>query len=394
MKFNIQLNATGSRTEVAVDEALVMEAQAHHTANPYSSNAKHPLAYLDHKVSAEMGENMPTPRQQIYAQLGLGDKNLRLGEALNGTRLGAANVADGTLTGRLIALPYLFDTVENGMRESDYGIVGLFNKKAAQVDSIANTKFERPILNYERPEGARAMPIAQLASPVNVLLLTLSDNSYKIPGTSIGMKYSDQAAAAVSMPIVQMSLNRQAEVAQVERIEESYLSFLNGNPDFGQAALSAVPGAVVDASALDTAATGGKLTQLAWVKFLFRKSRICRIDTVVTDLKGALAIENREGRPTVQGDNATSKRIDTLESVVNPTWPDKVEVIISQDPNWPAGTIMGFDSRYGYHVVNSTVLSYQAMQRDAIRRSNELRYDSGSVAYRLHDDVWNVLLLK
>ena len=110
-------------------------------------------------------------------------------------------------------------------------------------------------------------------------------------------------------------------------------------------------------------------------------------------MQTALKIEAREGRWTTQSDNAKSKRIDTLESIVNPTWPDQVEIIVSQDPAWPANTCVGFDSRYGYHVVNSTTLAYEAMEQFAIRRSTKMRFDSGSVAYRLYDDAWSVLVL-
>jgi hypothetical protein len=189
-------------------------------------------------------------------------------------------------------------------------------------------------------------------------------------------------------------MQRQAEEEAMERIEDQLLNFLNGDADLDMVALASVPGAVKNAKTnYDASLTAGKLSQTAWVGWLFNNSRKRRIDTVITDLAGALAIENRSGRPTVQGDNATSKRIDTLESVINPTWPDRVEVIISQDPNWPANTIVGFDSRYGYHVVTSTSMSYSAMEEFAIRRSTKMRIDSGSIAYRLYDDAWSVLTL-
>lgn len=394
MKFNLD---TGyGRHEVEIGDALVVEATAAYKANDKDVGHKHPLAFLDKKHANDMKAGVPTFRQQLYAMCGLNDKNLRLGDAMDLNRLSgmsgvsAASVEDGMITGRLVALPYLFDAIENKLRDNDYGIQGIFNRKAAQVDSIAATKFERPILNYARPEAGRSKAIAQLAEPASMMLLTASDVSYKIPGTSIGLEYSDEAAKAIALPIVTMSVTRQAETEALERTEGYIRSFLLGDTDFGMAALP-----TQDASDFDPSITGtGELTQLAWVKYLFQNSRRMRIDTIVTDIDGALAIENRKGRPNVMGDNATSKRIDTLESVLNPSWPDRVDVIISQDPNWPANTIMGFDSRYAYHVVNSTVLNYEALQRDAIRRGNKMRFDSGSVAYRLHEDAWSVLKLQ
>lgn len=355
---------------------------------------KHVPAMLNARYPTR--KDQPTASQQLYAQMGAGQKNLKMNYALQGQGFTAGAVTeDGSIAGRLVALPYLMDTLENKLTASDYGIQALFNRKAAVIDTINGTKFDRPFLNFSKPEGARSRAIAQLGEPTSMLTLTTSDKSWKIAGSSIGMEISDEAAAATSLDIVSLSMTRQAEVEALERIELQLLSFLNGDSDLDMLALSTVTGAVKNAkTAFDTSLTvAGTLSQKAWVNWLFYGSRVRRIDTVITDLAGALAIENRSGRPNVNGDNATSKRIDTLENVVNPTWPDQVDVIISQDPNWPANTIVGFDSRYAYHIVNSTTLSYTAMEQFAIRRSTKMRVDTGSIAYRLFDDAWQVLTL-
>lgn len=389
MKFGIQTTTAGAIDQIDIDLNLAAEAQA--------AGAKHPLAYLDSKIPVAPG--LPLPRQQVYLQMGLANPGITLKDALDGRAAIQAGLTgpttnDGSVTGRLATQAYLFDAIENKLRASDYGIMGLFNRKAAAVDSINGTKFDRPIINMTRPEQGRSRAIAQLAEPASMMTLTVSDNSYKIPGTSIGLEYSDQAAASVSLPIVTLSVTRQAEVEALERVEGYLLSFLNGDTDFGMPALSAVPGAVKNAKTdFDSTLTAGNLSQKAWVGWLFNGSRSRRIDTIITDLAGALAIEGRSGRPTVQTDNATSPRIDVGMTVANPTWPDQVEIIISQSPNWPANTIVGFDSRYGYHVVNSTSMAYEAMQEFAIRRSTQMRWDSGSVAYRLYDSAWSVLTL-
>lgn len=306
----------------------------------------------------------------------------------------AASTQDNSVTGRLVVQAFLMDAIEASLRSSDYGITGLFNRKAAVTDSINGTKFERPILNFTRPAAGRSKGIAQLSEPTSMLLMTASDKSFKIAGSSIGIEYSDQVANSVSLPIVTLSMQRQAEEEALERVEDQLLNFLNGDTDLDMVALASVSGAVKNAKTdYDSTLAAGALSQKAWVGWLFNNSRKRRIDTVVTDLAGALAIENRSGRPNVQGDNATSKRIDTLESVVNPTWPDRVEVIISQDPSWPTNSIMGFDSRYGYHIVTSTSMSYSAMEQFALRRSTKMRIDAGSIAYRLYDDAFSVLTL-
>lgn len=382
-KFKIQ-DATGALAEVEVDMALFRAAS--------DAGHAHGLRQLD--ATIQTAPEGLTASQQVYAQLGLHRKDVSFAHALNMTGYSAASTQDNSITGRLVTQAFLMDAIEASLRSSDYGITGLFNRKAAVTDSINGTKFERPILNYSRPAAGRSKGIAQLSEPTSMLLLTASDKSFKIAGSSIGIEYSDQVANSVSLPIVTLSMQRQAEEEALERVEDQLLNFLNGDTDLDMVALASVTGAVKNAKTdYDSTLTAGKLSQTAWVGWLFNNSRKRRIDTVVTDLAGALAIENRSGRPNVQGDNATSKRIDTLESVVNPTWPDRVEVIISQDPSWPANTIMGFDSRYGYHVVTSTSMAYSAMEEFAIRRSTKMRIDTGSIAYRLYDDAWSVLTL-
>ena len=127
------------------------------------------------------------------------------------------------------------------------------------------------------------------------------------------------------------------------------------------------------------------------VKWLFNNSRKRKITHIICNLDAALAIQNRSGRPVVTGDNGTSKRIDTLENIINPMWPDQVQMLITMDPNFPANTVLGFDASYGYHVVNSTVLNYSAAEAYAMRRSTKYRVDTGMIAYRLFDEAWSCL---
>ena len=382
-KLNIQ-DATGARAEVDVNLDLFRAAA--------DAGAAHGLRHLDATIPTKTDDL--TPSQQVYAQLGLHRKDITLKAAMGMEAYQGASTQDNSITGRLVTQAFLMDAIESSLRSSDYGITGIFNSKAAVVDSIQGTRFDRPLINYTRPAAGRSKSIAQLSEPTSMVLLTASDKSFKIAGSSIGIEYSDQVAQSVTMPIVTLSMQRQAEEEALERIEAQMLAFLNGDTDLDMVALASVSGAVKNAKTdYDSTLTAGNLSQKAWVGWLFNDSRKRKIDTVVTDLAGALAIENRSGRPTVGGDNATSKRIDTLDTVINPTWPDRVDVIITQDKNWPVNTIMGFSSAYGYHVVNSTSMNYSAVEEFAIRRSTKLRIDFGSIAYRLYDSAFSVLTL-
>ncbi len=141
----------------------------------------------------------------------------------------------------------------------------------------------------------------------------------------------------------------------------------------------------------DAAATTG-ITQLAWVSYLYNNSKKRRVTTLVTDIAGAMAIENRTGRPTVSQDNPGSKRIDSTVYVSNPTWAPELPIfIVDSTVGWPAKTIMGIDSRFAIHRVTSTNASYEAQEEFVLKRSSAMRYDFGQITRRLFLDAFDVL---
>lgn len=356
-----------------------------------------PEAYINQQYP--VAADAPSAFEQLCASEGMfinrnskfGIRPATMDAILNGAGMQAGSIVKDAVPASRILFPiFQMAAIEDKLRNSDYGILALFNGAAAVVDTIADERFERPILNFSKPEAARTKAIAQLSEPASMLTITVSDKSYRITGSSIGLEISDQALRSTSLDLVNMAMTRQAETELQEKVETTMLNFLNGDVDLDMVALSSVAGAVSTAVSLDTAATTG-ITQKAWVKWLFNNSRKRKITHVICNLDAALAIQNRAGRPTVQGDNATSKRIDTLENIINPMWPDQVNVLVTMDPNFPANTILGFDASYGYHVVNSSVLNYSAAEAYAMRRSTKYRIDSGMIAYRLFDEAWSVL---
>lgn len=357
---------------------------------------------INQRHQTKAGE--PTAFQQLCASEGMflkadrsyGIRPATMDAILNGgTRIEAGSVVrDATPVSRILFPAVQMSALENKLREDNSGVIAAFGRMVAVDDSINHDRYERPFLNFSKPESARSKAIAQLSEPTSMLSITVSDKSYRITGTSLGMEISDEAVRSTSLDLVTLAMQRQAEVELAEKVEDFLLGFLNGDPDQDMAALSTISGSTATAQSFDaTISAAGVLTQKAWVKYLFNNAKKRTIDYVITDINGALAIENRTGRPTVQGDNPNSKRIDTLENVVNPMWPDQVKVFITTDPSWPANTIVGFDSRYAIHRVTSTLLSYQAAEAYAMRRSTKFRIDMGQIAYRLFDDAWNVLTL-
>ena len=264
-----------------------------------------------------------------------------------------------------------------------------YDRMIAMDTTIADEWYLWPEANFAGPEAGRSQVTSQLAKPVNMLTLTTSEKSIRVPTYSLGIEYSEQATKYLNLDFISLSIARQIAVERNERANQNLLAMLNGDADMGQASLASL-GKVKTAVSLDSTATTG-ITQKAWMLWLNSNGKKRRIDWVVTDILGALAIQNRSGRPVITADNGTSVRINTNERVANPTWNDEVNVFITDDANWPAGTVMGTDSRYAIQRVTSTNASYEATENFVLRRSTAMRFDYGSLSRRLYNDAFECL---
>lgn len=343
-------------------------------------------------TSVPDGKNTPSVLNQVAAQMGI-NPGTTLKDAMNGGVHAATTGGDASITGRLLVQALLLPVIENQMREDRSGYASMLRQHAALNVNLPGTRWDRPILDFKRPENSRPQPVAELAEPVRMLTIKSSQKSSALLGEAIGIEFSDQALQNATIDFISLSMRRQAEESANAVAMAHILSLLNGDVDVGMPALATVVrGGAAVASTLDSAAGSGVLTQTAWVKWLWRNNLRRTITTVVTDFDGALAIENRLGRPESDQYNTDSRqRIDVLTNVVNPNWPNQVDIIITQDPNWPSNTIVGFDKAYGYTMVSSAALNYSAMESLAIRRSTRMRIDTGSAVDRFMNDAWDIL---
>lgn len=337
--------------------------------------------------------------EQLLDQMGIfvrsdrdaGIRASTVGEILNPEKGAAGTITrDGVPASRLLFPAIVLDVIEDKLQVNRSENPNALNQMLAVDESINGDRWERPVLNFSRPEAARSAPVAQLALPNVMMTITASDKTMRIPNWGIGLEISEQAMRSTTIDLVGLAVGRQSEVEANERANGYILSLLNGDNDLGMLALSAIAGKVKTAASLDAAASSG-LTQEAWLKWLSADTNKRTITHVVTDLNGALAIERRAGKPTVQTDNPTSERMDTLFSVINPKWPTNVRIFLTDDPNWPAKTIMGFDKRYAIHRINSLTAQYSAIEAFALKRSTAMRVDRGEMLYRLFDEAFDVL---
>jgi hypothetical protein len=325
-----------------------------------------------------------------------GIRSASLGEILNGRSTVQAGtiVKEAIPASRILFPAALMTAIEDKLKIDLETVPNAFEQMIAVDDSINHDRFERPVLNFSRPEAARSQTISQLALPASMLTITASDTSRKIPTMGLGLEISEQAMKATSMDLVGLALARQAATERNERANDYILSILNGDLDQEMAALAAIPGKVKKALDFDsTIAAAGVLTQKAWIKWLFANSTKRRVTHVITDIDTAMAIENRVGKPTNQNDNPNSQRIDAIPTIINPAWDFNTKIFITQDPRWPAGTIVGLDSRYGLHRVKSLTAQYEAIEALVMRRATQMRFDHGEIVYRLFDEAFEVLTL-
>lgn len=388
------------------NELIIVQADGSKVAADLSLSAYQDAAEQGRSLRQHLEHIHPTNNErdgsayeQLLDQMGIfvrsdreaGIRASTIGEILNPGKDAAGTITrDGIPASRLLFPAVILDVIEDKLQVNRSENPNALSAMIAADDSINGDRWERPVLNFARPEAARSAPVAQLALPNVMMTITASDKSMRIPNWGIGLEISEQAQRSTTIDLVGLAVARQAEVEANERANGYILSLLQGDSDLSMVALSAIAGKVKTAVSLDAAALSG-LTQKAWLKWLSADSNKRTITHIVTDLEGAMAIEGRAGKPTVQSDNPTSERMDTLFSVINPKWPTNVRIFLTDDPNWPAKTIMGLDARYAIHRITSLTAQYSAIESFALKRSTAMRVDRGEILYRLFDEAFDVL---
>ena len=265
-----------------------------------------------------------------------------------------------------------------------------FDSLVAQDDTIADEWLLWPEINFNGPEAARSQVTSQLAKPATMMSITTSEKSIRIPTFSLGIEWSEQATKYIQLDLLALAIARQVAVERNDRANQNLLMMLNGDADMGQGSLSSL-GKVTTAVSLDSAASTG-ITQKAWMLWLYQNSKKRKLNALVTDIAGAMALEGRANKPVITGDNPNSPRIDANVSVKNPTWNSDLPIfIVDPSVGWPAKTILGLDTRYAIQRVTSTNSSYQAQEDFVLRRGSAMRFDFGQICRRIFTDAFEVM---
>ena len=385
------IDKDGSQQNVALGIGVYKAAEDAGLSVPQYINQKYPTA-----DSAKHGDTF----SQMCASSGLllasdrqfGIKSPSLSDVFSGkAMLGgfeAANVADSDPASRILYPAAVIAMIEDKLRVDREKDPAYFDQMVGNDISVNNARYEQPVISYTKAEAARSKAISQLAEPSRMLTITTTDVARSIPTTSIGLEISDQALQATTLDLVGMALQRYSEVERLAKTYDYLQAFLNGDTDHGQSALTQTKADTLDS----TIVAAGAVTKKALLHWLWRKVYQRKIDWIVTDLAGAIAIE--AALQTTTTNNFPIPGMVPNFSVMNRVFENlKVFVTDPDQSSWPADTLMGLDSRNAITRVTNLSAAYSAVEQFVLRRSSVLRLDQGEVCYRQFDDAFDTLSL-
>lgn len=389
------LDASGATQQVELEVSMYQQAARSGMSFQHFINTKYPTDAK--KYGSTFEQLMASEGIFVKANRDLGIRASTMDEILNGgMQAGGVVVKDGVPASRILFPAVFLLAIEDKLIANLTMTADAFEEMIAINESIPGDRYEQPKINFDKPSAGRSQAIAQLAQPASMLTITSADAAYRIPSFSLGMEISDQALKASTLDIVALALARQAAVQRNERAQNYMLGLYNGDIDnalgAGDGSLSSL-GFVDTSTSFDAVSTGGVFTQKSWMKYLMKNGTKRTITHIVTDVDTAMRIEGRTGKPVIIGDNPNSPRIDTQFSLMNPTWAISPKIFLTQDVNWPAATMMGFDKSWAIRRVRNLTADYQAIEAMVMRRSQQLRFDFGEHVNRLFDDAYGCMTL-
>lgn len=328
--------------------------------------------------------------KQAMASVGLEPsrfRQMRLNDIFQ-DNLRSATTANAQAASRILSPAAVLELVEENPIESHTDELQMFDRMIALDTSITQRNFEYPIFDSSNASKQLDSAIGQLATPVIVGQLKVSEKAYKIPTYSYGLEVSDEAIQALTIDHVATYLRRMKHEMEYTRMCNQLTSILNGDVDMDMKPVNVKP-----VTKFDSAAGNGKLTHKAYVKWLRSARRSCRVDFVICDEETYHAIINREGRPTI-----LTAPIENAEQLAQAARPYRFhlyepEIFIVDDGLIPTGHLYGLDSTGAIARVTNSAANYEATVDLAMRKGQQMRFDYGAVVYRHSEQAWNAMSL-
>lgn len=315
------------------------------------------------------------------------------GEGLRGTGIVAGSRQGDTPASRIFFPETVMQLMNEKLTEDYTEELRIWSNMVSATEVIASEQFTQPQIDVTAPRSERSTPIAQNTLPRNLISITTSQYTKSIITNSIGLQISEQAQARSSVDLVTTILTQQSQGERFARLWEDISYIFNGNVDAAQAALPTKA-----ATDYDAAATGGVMTQKAWLMALYDPTRKVSYDSVICGINEFLAVQNRTGRPLVYDPSTTGPNVGALGSYglnVEPTllnWSVGVpNVMLVPDGIIAANTLGMFDSRYAMRRVINSSANFSATEKMVLQRSDMFRFDTGELTYRLMDEAFQWL---
>lgn len=386
-------DASGALMQVELDAAMYQAAQERGLS--LSQHLTH--LYGEQTDEGRFGSVMSQIMQNNGLLLGYdhttGLRAPNMKEVLvNGISMGAITNTDGndrTPAGRILFPEIILRSIEQELRESHDDYFRAYENMVAMTQVINGPRFEQPSINVKHAEDRESNRISELAEPDSMVSITTSSVTRKVPTKSIGLMISDEALATTTLDLVNIIMAAQARHERYMMVQNQLNMILNGDPDYGEAALSGYT-----AQSLDSSITqAGKITHNAWIKFLRRDFRRKSLNYAICDLDTALAIEARTGKPTrdtVYAGAGTNFDVDMTVDNLNVR---TVPVFLVETAVAGANTVVSLDKRYGIRRVVNVSANYSAVQEFVLRKAKAFRVDYAEVAHKLYPEAFEKMTL-
>lgn len=306
-----------------------------------------------------------------------------------GTGPAAAVTRDAVPLSRILMPAAVLELMELNRLADQTSDIRAFESMLAVDTSISGNRYEQPVFDASGADNQELSRIDQLQVPNIIGSLKVADRAGSIPTYSYGVEISDEAVKAMTIDQVAIYLSRMSSVQAALQVDMQLNALVQGDKDVGQAALT---GKTSDK--FDAASTGGTLTHRAYVKWLRENRRRRNVTHVLCDEETYFKIVDRKGRPTAQTLYVEDKEIHAYPQRVMNYGFQEPEIFIVNDGVIPTDTLVGLDKNFAIARIRNTEANYQATEELVMRKGKQMRFDSGSVTYRLDDTAWTVMTIK
>lgn len=291
-----------------------------------------------------------------------------------------------TPSARLLYPETILRVMEAELRDDESDFLSTWNRMVANTMSVDTDKFDQPIINSRHNENTRSKGISQGTEPSNMVGITVSDVSRRVPSKSIGLTITDQALSATTLDLVTLIMSAQSRGERIANVHELMNGILNGDVDMAETGVAS-RGTFKDLDPRIDAA--GKMTHQGLVKYLRADYKRMQPNLLLMDLDTAFAVEAREGRPNRNTAYNADGTNFPLEPTIDNLLAKAPPILIVESEVIGANTIVGLDTRYGIRRVINVNAAYSAIEQFVMRRVTAFRVDYGETAYTLYKEAFH-----